>query len=1446
MNATPPAVRRLCISLCLLFFPASGIHAQTIGAQARIRQAIDETDLVAMPGNVHPLARPEFDQGAVSDAAPMNRILLLLQRSPEQDAALQQFMNEQMSKGSANFHNWLTPQQFGQQFGPADGDIRTVLSWLASHGFSNVKVTQGRTIIEFSGTVGQVRNAFHTEIHRFMVNGAEKIANASEPQIPRALAPVVTGIVSLHNFRPRSHAIRAGTFFRSKITGEVKPLYSPPNYSNFFLLGPADFATIYNTAPLLSGKIDGTGQSIAIVGESNINVQDVIDFRNVFGLPQNFSAANIILNGPDPGINSTETESDLDVEWAGAVAPGANIYFVTSAPTDTTSGIHLSAVYAVDNNIAPVMSESFGACEQQLGAAGNQFYNALWQQAAAQGITVILSSGDGGSAGCDNFDTQQTATQGTAVSGFASTPYNVAVGGTDFDQYNNWASYWNTSNTPITQASAKVYIPEIPWNNSCAQIGLSGCGPSAPTGSLNIVAGSGGVSTIYSKPSWQSGPGVPNDHKRDVPDVSLFASNGFTGSAYIICQADAAMIPPPGPSCGLSTLGFTYHAVGGTSAAAPAFAGIMALVNQKQSSTALPGPRQGNANYVLYALAQKPGASCPSSASEAATCIFNDVTKGNSALQTGGSGIGTNSVPCTGLTANCSSTNTATNGVLVVNPQSPTPTEAWTVTPGYDLVTGLGSVNAQNLVNNWGSVAFSPSATALSAKVNGAIVTSISGITHGTAVAITSSVTAASGSGTPSGQVALMTTPNPTANGNPSASLGVEALTLTNGTVTNSSVILPGGQYNLTAHYQGDQTFGPSDSNPPLPVNISAESSQTLISIPIFDPVSGRETGNTPTTLVYGSPYIARFDVANSGGSVTFPPHSLCTPPDCPSGTVTVTDSLNNGAAGPLDAGTFTLNSAGFAEDFAIQLAGGSHVLSASYNGDSSFNKSSGTYAITVTPAATQMLPPNPVLPPTVVAPFDVAGILTMNFLGGAQPSCNFTFYDGPTALPGTPTCNWQANGPFLYASVLVNQATAGGHSYTVKFNGDSNYSPSTSAAMRTQVFYGTTTTASVNPTTVQYGTPVTLTAIVDTSVTKGPAISNAVTFNYFNAPVSGTVSYTPITDSAGNTALQASISFVPQLSSYGYAAFNGDSTYAQSTSPSFFLNVNIPDFTLATNQPSLTITAGTSVTVPITVTPASNASSPVTLSCPPGNYLNQAQVPGITCTLSPATVNLSNGNVATSTLTISTLAPSASPTTNSLPLLSPPRGNPRSFGPMVIISLVAALFLLLCALQVSSKRLALHAAVAYGALLLLGFVGCGGGSSGGGGGGGGGGGAVPTSISLTASSVKVPYNVNFGGTVNLTANISSSKSAGGSVTLTVDGFSGLTQNVSGGVAQFQVTALGAGVHTISAAYSGDANNLPSQTKGSLNVAVTGPTGIVVWAQTGGLTHQLPVNITLQ
>jgi hypothetical protein len=993
--------------------------AQTDSVRARITEAVDVERVVTLRGNTHPLARPEFDGGTAPDSLPARRMMLVLSRAPEQETALRKLLDEQQITSSANYHRWLTPQEFGQQFGPADSDIQAVTDWLTSQGFQVNRVTAGRTVIEFSGTAGQVRQSMHTEIHKFEVKGKEYWANASDPQIPYALSPVVSSVVSLNSFPRQSMSRRLGTFSRSKVTGEVRPLFTyTDNFGTNYAVGPGDFATIYNVPT----AFDGTGVSIAIVANSNINPQDVKDFRTMFGLPAN--DPQIVLDGPDPGLNFfTEGEADLDVQWAGAVAKNATIKMVASEDTETSSGVDLSALYIVDNNIASILSDSFGNCEQVLGVGGNTFYNALWQQSAAQGITVFVAAGDNGSATCDGSP-ENAATLGLAVDGLASTPYDVAVGGTDFNDGNNPTVYWNSTNSSPTQISAKSYIPETTWNDSCARTAITGvlttC-PSVSSSGDDLVGGSGGPSAVYAKPSWQTGSGVPNDGVRDLPDISLFAGRGFIQNFYVYCQADAnASSGGSSTSCDLNSPFQDFQGAGGTSFGAPAFAGIMALVNQKT------GARQGNANYVLYPLAAQANASCASNAAMAAgasasTCIFYDTVTGNI------------SVACRGGTPNCSNTSKAANqfGVLV-DPNHPT-TPAWTTTPGYDLATGLGSVNVTNLVNKWASVPFSPTTTTL-------VSVTPTTITHGQPATVTIHVT--SGSGTPTGPVTLMSGSN--------SPLGIPAFDLSGGTFIGTTTFLPGGTYNVTAHYAGDGTFGASDSTPPgFQVTVSKEPSQAHLGLVTFDQ-NGNITSTNATTTAYGSPYILRLDVTNASG-LGCAPSGLSLVYPCSTGTVTFTDNSLplvdfNGS------NTATVNSQGYAEDYFIQLPTGTHHLQATYGGDSSFTSStSSVNQVVITKAATTMtLSASDATVQTGASVILTATISTQSN-SAVPPAGSVQFLNGSTPVSGTvtyvgtPYSNTTGAFASLQATVTTTFSTAANIIITSIYSGNTNYSASPS-----------------------------------------------------------------------------------------------------------------------------------------------------------------------------------------------------------------------------------------------------------------------------------------------------------------------------------------------------------------------------------------------------------------
>ena len=1127
--------------------------SQTPRVPARVTQAVDDANRTTLRGNVHRLARAEFDRGAVSDAQPATHLALVLKRSDDQETALQQLLAQQQDKSSPNYHKWLTPQQFGAQFGPADSDIAAVTDWLTARGFTNIKVSPGRTRVEFDGNVGQITSAFQTQIHHFMVNGKMHMANVSDPQIPAALTPVVSGVATLHDFRPHALSHRLGTFRRTKDTGVVKPLFtfnacgSTQNPAPCWAVGPGDFAKIYNSPATVSGGAPGAGVTIAIVQDSNINTADYTQFRSMFGLPAT-PAINVVLNGPDPGIqgpdsqSDDEIEADLDTQWASAVAPGAQIDLVVSQDSQSIGifGIDLSAIYIIDNNTAPILSESFGDCESDLGSSGEAFYSGLWEQASAQGITAILSAGDSGSAACDSSNSADVASGGVAVSGLASTAYNVALGGTDFQNSGSTqnkpgttSTFWNTTNGAngsFTNTSAKSYIPEWPWNDGCAAAATSSnlntCTSTSDSNQnsagfgLDLTAGGGGPSTLNTKPAYQTGiTGMPSANFRQVPDVSFFAGNGTNGSFYIICQQDANTGTGSNTSsCDLNSPFADFQGVGGTSASAPAFAGVMAMVNQKT------GQRQGNANFVLYQLYKNGSAStiCPSSATPASTCIFYDTVLGN------------NSVACQGGTPNCSNTNSSQFGVILDPTKTNTP--GFMTTPGYDNATGLGSLNISNLVNAWSGVTFTADTVTLAA-------TSSTSITHGGTVTfmVTLNPTAATGA------VALVATPP---SGSPvgigSFAQSNQAFTLSGGTATITTDQLPGGNgVSVVAKYAGDGTYAPGTSNA-VTVNVAKESSTTAVNFVTFD-ASGNPTINTSNSIPYGGSYILQIAVSDSTGRQCAASTFTTTIPACPTGMLTVTD---NGAALNDFSGknTTTLNSLGYAEDQAINVANGSHSVVAVYGGDNSYNGStSPAKAFTVTAAPTTVsIASSPATITTATPATITAKINTMSF--GAGPTGSVIFKANGTQIGNSvavvPTAANLSTGATAFATATITQAfsTTGNVAITAAYTtGDNNYSSSSGSGTVTVSNTGTvatTTALTSGSTSIASGGTVMLSATVTSSAKNGAGITGTVQFMNGTQALGSPVNCTA-TAGTSTTAATCTASLSPALSSAPPALLN-------------------------------------------------------------------------------------------------------------------------------------------------------------------------------------------------------------------------------------------------------------------------------------------------------------------
>jgi subtilase family serine protease len=704
----------------------------------RISTAIDGSQTVVLKGSVSPQAQHQRDLGPLDPSTKLPYVTLVVPPSAHQQAALDKLLAQQQDPTSPKYHKWLTPEQFGQRFGLSHNDIDTISGWLRSQGFSIAEVARGQDWIAVSGTVAQFQSAFHTEIHRFMVDGEERFANATEISIPQALGGVVTGFRGLNDFRLKPMIVR-----KSSIT----PDYTFASGVDF--LAPDDIATIYDIGPLYTAGTNGTGMKLAVMGQTDIVLTDITQFRTVFNLPAINLTQTLATGCSDPGITGDEGEADLDLEWSGAVARDANIIFIRC---DVPSGgVVTSLQYAVNNNTAPVLSMSYGACESSIGSSYlTTTYRPMIQQANTQGQTLMVSSDDSGAAGCDPSGNNQ-ATGGLAVNGLASPPEVTAVGGTEFNEGSG--NYWNSSNGS-NGGSAKSYIPELAWDDSNAGTGLNGGG---------LGSTGGGASLYFNKPSWQTGPGKFDATFRSVPDISMPASADHDG--YIFCTQNSCS------SLNLHTIVAGNSIVGGTSVSCPVFAGLMALLNQSQGNA--PPKGLGNINPTLYQLVQ----SVPSA--------FHDVPAGN--YNNGGAANPSgNMVPCQQGKPNCPTKAPFQFGFLTGT--------------GYDEATGLGSVDASLLVANWsGSGSPRPTTTTLT------LVPTFVDVGSSSQVAMNAVVKPTSGSGTPTGSVDFFVDGGGTPVGSGTLSSG-------KATFNYSPNTGAAAQHTVRATYNGDASFAGSTS----------------------------------------------------------------------------------------------------------------------------------------------------------------------------------------------------------------------------------------------------------------------------------------------------------------------------------------------------------------------------------------------------------------------------------------------------------------------------------------------------------------------------------------------------------------------------------------------------------------------------------------------------------
>lgn len=1111
---------RFVFLLSLLAFLFSIVNAP-VQAQSRITEPVDDKIVTVLPHTTHPFALSTNDRGRVDSNLPMQRMILLFKANEKQQAALKGLIDSQHDKESPSYQKWLTPEQFAAGYGPSDDELKQVKAWLGQQGFQVEGVARGRQWLEFSGSAGKVERALHTEIHHYAVNGQTHVANASDISLPRALTPVIAGVVTLHDFR--KHPLHGTSYnvHRDAASGKLTPdITVPTNNGNLHFLTPGDYAKIYDTESLLKNGINGSGMSIAIVGRTDIQLSDVQTFRQIFGLPAN--DPHFIVNGQDPGVNGDELEADLDVEWSGSVAPNATIDFVSSASTFATDGVDLSISYIVDNVVAPIMSTSYGQCEAFLGPTENAFYNIMYQQAAAEGITALVSSGDNGPAGCDYPYSYTPAQYGANVNGLASTPYNLAVGGTEFNENGHDNLYWNlTNNSDLS--SARGYIPEAVWNESCdPTVDPARCG----TGMYSLFAGSGGPSNCsystvsnyqvtciggYSKPSWQTGTGVPKDSVRDLPDLAMAAAGGHDG--YLVCIEGSCQTAVVNGHTVLQNAAV----VGGTSAAAPSMAGMMALVEQQN------GSNQGLANYNLYKLAASEQLSaCNSSKltnpTKATACIFHDITAGS------------NSVPGQ---------------------------QGYNASVGYDMATGLGSVDAANLVAKWPNAPKIATGAALSLGTTT--------IQHGHPIKVDVLVSPLVGTGLPSGGFSLTTKYGSVLGG-----------TLTNGSFSGGISDLPGGKYNLAAHYPGDAMFKASDSNA-VPVQIAPEPSRlsvaawviNLAGIPV--PIYG--------TINYGQPLALQYTVAGVSGKGSA------------TGNVTIT------LDGTVKLGTFPLDQkgTGWVPVDTLQSTGlvpGYHTYVVTYHGDNSFYPSTSA---NISVNVRRVWPESFISPVpasiTVGAPMKL--LLTVRGPGLAIPTGTVQLYDNGRIFGNAIVL--QSSGPQgqgLAQAIAAPSLPVGTHQLQISYSGDSNYDPvsisnfnARSAFVTVNAAVGTLPSVRISqsPLSPILGQSVTYT--VNVSSTKAQNALPTGTVNLVEE--NGAVLAGPVSLSNGVASFVVPWNFA--ATSAISAAYSGDANYSPFSSAVIFTTVKpgTPKVTLTPASSTVAANALTSLTVSVVGAPA-------------------------------------------------------------------------------------------------------------------------------------------------------------------------------------------------------------------------------------------------------------------
>ncbi len=706
---------------------------------SRINGPISAARRFTLGGQVHPEARSEYDRGPAAASLELDSVTLVLKPSASQQAELDRLLAEQQDAASKSYHQWLTPEQYAERFGASQDDIGRITAWLEGQGLTVTNVARARNAVSVKGTAGSFGTAFRANIRMYLIDGESHYANATDPTLPAALQGMVQAIHGLHNFRLKARA-------RKMMRLDAAPNGFSPAYtgqSGNHYLAPDDFTTIFNVNALLNSGYDGTGQKIVVVGQSRINTGNLAAFRANFGLSSANLTTLLVPNTRDPGTSDGDAqESDLDLEWASGVARNVSLIFVYSY--DVTDAVQ----YAIDQNLAPVLSMSYGMCEESATQSDTLTLRTWAKQANAQGITWVASSGDSGAADCYQASSGPFGGASSSLSLAtdipASIPEVTAIGGTTLSEGSG--SYWNSSNYSTTKASALAYIPETSWNDSATN---------------DPASSGGGASQFFSKPSWQTGPGVPNDGARDVPDVSYPASAQHDG--YMVYTTS-------GRDTG-------WYVFGGTSAGAPSFAGVLALLNQYVASSGkASGAGLGNVNTKLYSMA----ASSPAA--------FHDVTTGNNIVS---------ATSCTGPRCTGGTTTTSVG---------------YSAGAGYDQVTGLGSVDAYNFVLAWATGSLPVSST-----VTITLEASPASISASGSSTLKATVTSG-GSATPTGTVTFKIGGVTLGTGTLAGAAGTATSTLT---LSGSASMLSAGSNTITVTYDGDPLFSAAAASTTLALSVT-------------------------------------------------------------------------------------------------------------------------------------------------------------------------------------------------------------------------------------------------------------------------------------------------------------------------------------------------------------------------------------------------------------------------------------------------------------------------------------------------------------------------------------------------------------------------------------------------------------------------------------------------